>query len=72
MHPTPTADEIAVILPGDGMEYAPRDIVVQLRGGSFKKYLTPIQYMLLFTMSCPFPGKSWDGILIFHIMVMRL
>ena len=50
----PTADEIAVILPGDGMAYAPRDIVVQLRGGGFKKIFdtnpvyAPLHYVLLF------------------------
>ena len=50
----PTADEIAVVLPGEGIASDPRDIVVQLQGGRFQRIFdtnpayAPLHYVLLF------------------------
>ena len=50
----PEADEIAVVLPGEGITHASRDTVVQLQGGAFQRVFdthpsyAPLHYVLLF------------------------
>jgi hypothetical protein len=50
----PTTNEIAVILPGDGITTDPCDVIVQLKGGGFRRVLdtqpayVPLHYILLF------------------------
>ncbi|KAF8577733.1 hypothetical protein K439DRAFT_1301036, partial [Ramaria rubella] len=60
----PTADEIAVILPGDGTSHDHRDIILQLKGGGFKRIhegspaYAPLHYVLLFPRGEL--GWHWD------------
>lgn len=57
----PTADEVAVILPGDQSQAQPRDIILRNRGGALQRIsdchpaYAPLQYVLLF----PYGENGW-------------
>jgi hypothetical protein len=57
----PTADEVAVILPGDESHSEARDIILRNRGGGLQRIsechpaYTPLQYVLLF----PYGENGW-------------
>ena len=70
----PTGNEIAVILPGENITEDNRDIIVQLRGGSFQRVYdtnpayVPLHYVLLFPREefgwypdIPYVNVEWVG-----------